>query len=234
MQGLKGRESYFSDICIEKCGGLCCDPWWGIISFPLVRHGATTGLRAELVKAIKARCNRIIESYVTNESPKRHLFKSPYRLNVKLRGIKAEGSELSLEILAMFAFRCLFFSDKRACAIHPSVLGGVDIRPPHCARLGVSDATPGEKGYCRVIYAAGSGEEEAHKAIEVEKQTALTHLKEGFDTAEEAADSLMAEINGYLTTRAPHLMAETRPVAPGRNDPCWCSSGRKYKKCHGA
>jgi preprotein translocase subunit SecA len=20
----------------------------------------------------------------------------------------------------------------------------------------------------------------------------------------------------------------------GRNDPCWCGSGRKYKKCHGA
>ncbi len=23
-----------------------------------------------------------------------------------------------------------------------------------------------------------------------------------------------------------------RPVAPGRNDPCWCNSGKKYKKCH--
>jgi uncharacterized protein YecA (UPF0149 family) len=20
----------------------------------------------------------------------------------------------------------------------------------------------------------------------------------------------------------------------GRNDPCWCGSGKKYKKCHGA
>ena len=25
------------------------------------------------------------------------------------------------------------------------------------------------------------------------------------------------------------------PAAPklGRNDPCWCGSGMKYKKCHG-
>ena len=23
-----------------------------------------------------------------------------------------------------------------------------------------------------------------------------------------------------------------RPVTPGRNDPCWCGSGKKYKKCH--
>jgi preprotein translocase subunit SecA len=22
--------------------------------------------------------------------------------------------------------------------------------------------------------------------------------------------------------------------AIGRNDPCWCGSGKKYKKCHGA
>jgi hypothetical protein len=21
-------------------------------------------------------------------------------------------------------------------------------------------------------------------------------------------------------------------VLPGRNEPCWCGSGRKYKKCH--
>jgi uncharacterized protein YecA (UPF0149 family) len=20
---------------------------------------------------------------------------------------------------------------------------------------------------------------------------------------------------------------------PGRNDPCWCGSGKKYKNCHG-
>jgi preprotein translocase subunit SecA len=31
---------------------------------------------------------------------------------------------------------------------------------------------------------------------------------------------------------------EQRRVAPGdqigRNDPCWCGSGKKFKKCHGA
>ncbi len=26
---------------------------------------------------------------------------------------------------------------------------------------------------------------------------------------------------------------DVRPaVPPGRNEPCWCGSGRKYKKCH--
>jgi uncharacterized protein YchJ len=23
-----------------------------------------------------------------------------------------------------------------------------------------------------------------------------------------------------------------QPVRPGRNEPCWCGSGKKYKKCH--
>jgi hypothetical protein len=25
---------------------------------------------------------------------------------------------------------------------------------------------------------------------------------------------------------------ETSAAKPGRNDDCWCGSGRKYKKCH--
>ena len=28
------------------------------------------------------------------------------------------------------------------------------------------------------------------------------------------------------------VVAETEKI--GRNDPCWCGSGKKYKKCHGA
>jgi len=29
-------------------------------------------------------------------------------------------------------------------------------------------------------------------------------------------------------------IAQRRPPAPGRNDPCPCGSGMKYKRCHGA
>jgi uncharacterized protein YecA (UPF0149 family) len=31
--------------------------------------------------------------------------------------------------------------------------------------------------------------------------------------------------NGPTTRSGPKI---------GRNDPCWCGSGKKYKKCHGA
>ena len=30
----------------------------------------------------------------------------------------------------------------------------------------------------------------------------------------------------------PKVNSETENI--GRNDPCWCGSGKKYKKCHGA
>ncbi len=27
---------------------------------------------------------------------------------------------------------------------------------------------------------------------------------------------------------------QKEPVKTGRNEPCWCGSGKKYKRCHGA
>jgi preprotein translocase subunit SecA len=40
---------------------------------------------------------------------------------------------------------------------------------------------------------------------------------------------------GSVTTpvaQKPKVNSETENI--GRNDPCWCGSGKKYKKCHGA
>ena len=33
-------------------------------------------------------------------------------------------------------------------------------------------------------------------------------------------------------TQAPVVKAPTEKI--GRNEPCWCGSGKKYKLCHGA
>ena len=32
----------------------------------------------------------------------------------------------------------------------------------------------------------------------------------------------------------PRVETVRKAATPGRNDPCWCGSGKKYKKCHGA
>jgi preprotein translocase subunit SecA len=43
---------------------------------------------------------------------------------------------------------------------------------------------------------------------------------------------------GYTEEQEPLPHVEQRRVDEteqiGRNDPCWCGSGKKYKKCHGA
>jgi preprotein translocase subunit SecA len=50
----------------------------------------------------------------------------------------------------------------------------------------------------------------------------------------------VAEAAGYAAeaTAEPPQQVETRRVSEeekiGRNDPCWCGSGKKFKKCHGA
>jgi hypothetical protein len=41
----------------------------------------------------------------------------------------------------------------------------------------------------------------------------------------------MGLFNGILNLFK--VEADVRPsVLPGRNEPCWCGSGKKYKKCH--
>jgi hypothetical protein len=43
--------------------------------------------------------------------------------------------------------------------------------------------------------------------------------------------------NGHGADAAERVAVQQRrtdDAEPGRNDPCWCGSGKKYKKCHGA
>ena len=39
--------------------------------------------------------------------------------------------------------------------------------------------------------------------------------------------------NGAGPGRQPRSRCNAGPKI-GRNDPCWCGSGKKYKRCHGA
>lgn len=235
MEAVRDR-SYFSSVCVEKCGGVCCDPWWGIISYPVVKQGGLRSLpsfRAEVLKGIQARAHRIIEAYRTSETPPRALFTSPEKYNVILRDVKASGSTLSMNLVAMFAFRCVFVAGDRSCSIHPA-RAGAEIRPPHCGFLGTPEAGPGQKGYCRIIHAATTGgQAEIDKALAIENETASRNLREGVGTAEEAADRVVDALKSWCERNAPSLLAAEAPSPPGRNDPCWCGSSRKFKKCHG-
>jgi len=92
--------------------------------------------------------------------------------------------------------------------------GGAPPRAPSRPSPTSSSATGGG----RVSYSGGSGAQPSALAM--------------------AAAGAGAE--GYAETQEPEAMpvVEQRRVDEadqiGRNDPCWCGSGKKYKKCHGA
>lgn len=242
MENLTNSDSYFTSICVERCGGLCCDPWWGIISYPVVKEGGLSNInsfRESLIKGLHERESRIVEAYVTREGRPRSLFDRPFKYNVFAREIKSEGTRLTINIMAMFAFRCRYLSPEKACLIHPSALGGEDIRPPHCGYMGSLGARPGEKGYCRIIHSAEGGEgggiDESRilTALVTEKKASNRHLAKGVETIEEAADSVIGQVRDYCAVNLPSAAPLQKNNIPGRNDPCWCGSGAKFKKCHG-
>ena len=50
-----------------------------------------------------------------------------------------------------------------------------------------------------------------------------------------AATATLAMSGGGTTTAgAPRPIVKSERENIGRNDPCWCGSGKKFKKCHGA
>lgn len=233
-------DAYFTSICIESCGGRCCDPWWGIVEFSVNvgnKPKEIARFKETLTKEIVSREQRIREKYITSETPPRRLFKKPERYNVELVSAMPSGGDLAITLRALFAFRCLFLSDKKVCTIHPAVIGGDDIRPPHCGYMGTLDAKYGEKGYCRIIHASTEEGDDASakiaEAVALEERSSKQYFETGFDNAGDAAISLIERIKDYLKQN----MSEPKPVKvekkPGRNDPCDCGSGKKYKKCHG-
>ncbi len=229
------------EICIRRCEGCCCNPWWGVIRYSLVRSPGLARLgdfKVELLRSIKERVDRIKKNYVTNEDPPRVLFNDPQTYNVVLERITPaqDGSgSLSFNLIGMFAFKCLFYNDDSQCSIHPSSLGK-DIRPPHCAELGNPNSAPGQKGYCRIVGAAiesGADPEAIARAIENDKGISAKHMSDGFSTPGAAAESVITQIKEYCEKNLPQLTARRDGEKPGRNDPCHCGSGVKYKKCHG-
>jgi hypothetical protein len=215
-----------SAVCLSLCKGRCCDPWWGIIFYRVIKErGASFGdFGRELERSIRERAERIKANSVTKQNPPRPLFKDPEIYNIKVENLsKADGS-IIVALRAMFGFRCAFFSPDGACSIHPGIVGE-EIRPPQCAELGNPAAKEGERDYCRVISASAKDPSSAAAAIEIERKSSLRHLKEGVPTAKEAAESVIKEIRNAFE---PISAKKT-----GRNEPCPCGSGKKYKVCHG-
>jgi preprotein translocase subunit SecA len=77
-------------------------------------------------------------------------------------------------------------------------------------------------------YAGGTAADQP-SALAAAAQTAGSGVPAGIAEAAEYAAEATAEIPQQVETRR---LDEHEKI--GRNDPCWCGSGKKFKKCHGA
>jgi len=84
-----------------------------------------------------------------------------------------------------------------------------------------SSAASSPTGGGRVTYSGGGGAPQGAMAI-----------------AAAAGGAIPGDPGGLPEEQMAPAPVEQRRVNPGeqigRNDPCWCGSGKKYKKCHGA
>jgi preprotein translocase subunit SecA len=115
----------------------------------------------------------------------------------------------------------LIWGDFADMLFHVQVqVGEEQAPPPEPVRRNTSAVSSSATGGGRVSYSGGASAAVGAQAI---------------------AQAAAAEQGGTQDQQA--LAEEEMPVAvqqrhvedePGRNDPCWCGSGKKYKKCHGA
>jgi preprotein translocase subunit SecA len=79
----------------------------------------------------------------------------------------------------------------------------------------------------------GGGLQYAHESLAGAE--AIAAAGGGGDGSAGAATATLAMSGGGTTTAgAPRPIVKSERENIGRNDPCWCGSGKKFKKCHGA
>ncbi len=80
---------------------------------------------------------------------------------------------------------------------------------------------------------AGQEVIELRDAIEALGDELTPEEERKFDDVLAQKEKLRKRIEGSSSERTPGEEIPVRiEVKPGRNDPCWCGSGKKYKKCH--
>jgi preprotein translocase subunit SecA len=174
----------------------------------------------ELMREIE----RFLLLQIIDQRWREHLYDMDYlREGIHLRGFAQIEPLVAYKNEAFELFRDLMnsiWSDFAQLIFHVEVTpvgeDGQPLAPPAPTRR-ASSAASSATGGGRVSYSGG-----------VAAQGAMAMAA--------AAASAVPEGNGYSEEPLPAV--EQRRVSAseqiGRNDPCWCGSGKKFKKCHGA
>jgi preprotein translocase subunit SecA len=115
----------------------------------------------------------------------------------------------------------LIWGDFAQMLFHVEVqVAGAEAPPPEPVRRSTSAISSSATGGGRVSYSSGATAPVGAQAIE--QAAAAEHNGA-------AGQPMGDEQPAPVAVEQRHVDDE-----PGRNDPCWCGSGKKYKKCHGA
>jgi preprotein translocase subunit SecA len=103
----------------------------------------------------------------------------------------------------------------------------IEIQPGQTAEMPGAPAARG--GAAEVEYSGGTSEQPSALA-----QAAVATTAGPDAAAEQAIEGTAQAGNGAPSVQEQETVVKDEKDKIGRNDPCWCGSGKKYKKCHGA
>jgi preprotein translocase subunit SecA len=95
-----------------------------------------------------------------------------------------------------------------------------------------ADPAPAEAAPAGVEY-SGGGQEQPSAIAEARAEAAAGGAAPAAAAAAAAGSGAAASADAGNGIN-PQTVVKTDQEKIGRNDPCWCGSGKKYKKCHGA
>jgi preprotein translocase subunit SecA len=180
----------------------------------------------ELMRALE----RFLLLQIIDQRWREHLHDMDYlQHGIGLRGVAQLDPLVAYknEAFALFGdLMNLIWSDFARMIFHvqvtlqPSEGEQQELPPPPTRRP--SAASSSATGGARVTYSGGTAATGA-QALSAAAAAAST----GGMTEAGVAEAEPEELPAAVETR--HVEEE-----PGRNEPCWCGSGKKYKKCHGA
>jgi preprotein translocase subunit SecA len=171
---------------------------------------------------------RFVLLQIIDQRWREHLYDMDYlREGIHLRGFAQIEPLVAYKNEAFELFRDLMNSvwdDFARLIYHVQVTPAPEVGnggPPPVSRRASGASSSATGGAGRVTYSGGGGAPQGALAI-----------------AAAAGGAMPGDPGGMPAEEAMPVQVEQRHVDPseqiGRNDPCWCGSGKKFKKCHGA
>jgi preprotein translocase subunit SecA len=192
-------------------------------------------LGGELMREIE----RLLLLQIIDQRWREHLYDMDYlREGIHLRGFAQIEPLVAYKNEAFTLFSDLMntvWSDFTRMIFHVQVVlqgpDGQPAMPPPSPRR-PSAAASSATGGGRVTYSGGAGQAMGSQAIAAAAAADVSAA--GPAALANGGDGLAAAQAAQAEPEAVAVQQRRVDVEPGRNDPCWCGSGKKYKKCHGA